>query len=359
MKVIKALKSKVRKQIKRNKRHRYCARKDSVLLSKVDLPKLTREEMIQYKKAWPGIDLKKMDTIWARVYKKEHGFSPYFVGLYQSCVLREILNPKIQLHAFDNKALCDIYFPEIHFAQPYIRRIAGVYYNSEMNQLTLQEAVVFLKNKGSYIIKPALDTMQGKGVTKVMLQKDDNNKEKQIRESFSEQKKDFIAQEVLKQHPDVERLNPTSINCCRVTTIYINGKFDYSTILKIGKKGAFRDNWNSSYLVGVSKNGVLNDIGYDDSLNKVFNTDNGIKIGGIKLPKFDEMIATVEQLHKKYFPNCGMIGWDVIVDSQNEIRFIEMNITIPGFVGEQLCCGTFFEPFVGDINAILLKTGSK
>lgn len=353
MRIVRALKSRLQRQIARRKRHNFCARRDSVLLSKTELPKLTKEEMSQYKKAWPSIDLKEMDTIWARVYKKEHGFSPYFVGLYQSCVLREILNPKVQLHAFDNKAMCDVYFPEIHFAQPYVRRIAGVYFDLNMNPISSKEAVELIKSKNEYIIKPALDTMQGKGVAKIVLFGSDQDREKQILQSFSEQRKDFIVQEVLKQHPDVERLNPTSINCCRVTTIFINGKFDYSTILKIGKKGAFRDNWNSSYLVGVSKDGVLNDVGYDDSLNKVYNTDNGIKIGGIKLPKFDEMIATVEHLHKKYFPNCGMIGWDVIVDNLNEIRFIEMNITIPGFVGEQLCCGTFFEPFVEDINARL------
>ena len=353
MRIVKAIYFRVSRQLKKSKRHNFCARRDSVLLSKTDLPKLTAKEMAQYKKVWPSIDLKEKDTIWARVYKKEHGFSPYFVGLYQSCVLREILNPKEQLHAFDNKAMCDIYFPDIHFAQPYVRRIAGVYYDLKMNLLSLQEAIEIVKSKGEYIIKPALDTMQGKGVAKVVLSGSDNEMEKQILQSFSEQRKDFIVQKVLKQHPDVERLNPTSINCCRVTTIFINGKFDYSTILKIGKKGAFRDNWNSSYLVGVSKDGVLNDVGYDDSLKKVYNTDNGIKIGGIRLPMFDEMIATVERLHKKYFPNCGMIGWDVIVDDRNEISFIEMNITIPGFVGEQLCCGTFFEPFVDDINARL------
>jgi len=353
MRIIKALKTRINRQRKRNKRHNRCAQKDSVLLKKGTFPKLTKQEMDLYKKTWPSIDLKEKDTIWARVYKREHGFSPYFVGLYQSCVLREILNPKIQLHAFDNKALCDIYFPEMSFAQPYIRRVAGVFYDSAMKVLSKEEALDILNAKDEYVIKPALDTMQGNGVEKVLLNGNVSERNKQILDSFSRQKKDFIAQEVLRQHPDVARLNPSSINCCRVTTIFINGKFDYSTILKIGKKEAFRDNWNSSYLVGVSKEGILYDTAYDDSINKVHETDNGIKIGGIQLPMFREMIAKVESLHKKYFPNCGMIGWDVLIDDNNQIRFIELNITIPGFVGEQLCCGTFFEPFVDDINALL------
>ena len=353
MRIISAIKSRVNRLRKRNKRHNSCAKKDAALLQNGQFPELTAEEMEQYKKAWPSIDLKRMDTIWARVYKREHGFSPYFVGLYQCCVLREILNPKLQLHAFDNKAMCDVYFPDIRFAQPYVRKISGIYYDAAMHPISVQEAVDLLKTKGEYIIKPALDTMQGVGVEKIVLGDDQKEQENQIMGSFAKQKKDFIAQEVLKQHQDVARLNPSSINCCRVTTIYINGKFNSSTICKIGKKGGFRDNWNSSYLVGVSKEGILNDVAYDDKINKVYCTDNGIKIGGFQLPKFKEMLEMVESYHKKYFPNCGMIGWDVFVDNHDQIRCIEMNITIPGFVGEQLCCGTFFEEFADDINNIL------
>ena len=351
MGVLSKLKTHIKSQSKRNRRHKKCARKDAVLLSKGSFPKLTREEMKIYKRTWPSIDLKNMDTAWARVFKREHGFSPFFVGLYQSCVLREVLNPRTQLHAFDNKAMSDIYFRDIHFANPYVRRIAGVYYDADLHPLTLEQAVDILKEKNEFIIKPALDSMQGKGVSKVTLDGDDKSKEMLILKHFSQIKKDFITQEVLKQHPDVARLNPTSINCCRVTSIYINGKFDATTILKIGKSGAFLDNWNSSYLVGVSRDGILN----DDSINKVTHTDNNIKIGGIQLPMFGEMIEMVERYHKKYFPNCGMIGWDLFVDDKSEIRCVEMNVTIPGFVGEQLCCGTFFEKFADDINEILVR----
>lgn len=178
---------------------------------------------------------------------------------------------------------------------------------------------------------------------------------KAIKEIFGRQTEDFIAQEVIKQHSAVAALNPSSVNCCRVTSIYINGKYDYSTILKIGKKHGFRDNWNSSYIVGVSKDGVTNDVAYDDAINKVYQTDNGLKIGGFKLPKFKDMTDAVEKYHKKYFPNCGMIGWDILVDDKDDIRLMEINVTVPGFVGEQLCCGAFFEPFAKDINERILN----
>ena len=339
------------KAIVRNyKLHDYCTKKDAVLLKCNDFQPLSSEELCQCQKIWSNIDLKRRDTVWLSIYKKEHGFSPYMIGLYQSCVIRAALNPKMELHAFDNKALCDIYFPDIQFAKAYVRRISGVLYDASMNVITTEKAVNTLIDKGQYIIKPALDTMQGSGVEKVVLEGSGKEAEKKVLDSIRRQPRDFVAQEVLVQHPSVASLNPTSVNCCRVTTIYIDGKFDHSTILKIGKQGGFRDNWNTSYLVGVNKEGFTNDVAYDNAINHIYHTDNGIKIGGIKMPLYNEMIDLVESLHKRYFPNCGMIGWDVMVDIDNQIRFVELNVTCPGFVGEQLCSGTFFEPFADLIN---------
>ena len=315
-----------------------------------DYPEITDDELKQVQQAWPYMNLTKKDLTWSRIYKKEHGFSPYFVGVWQSFLLREVFNPYDQLSSFENKALTDIYFPELPFPKAYIRRIQGVYYDAAMSLLSEDEAVAFLASKLSYIIKPAFGTMQGKGVQKISLSGNRDEDEKLIRKSFKEHKSDFIVQEVVRQHPDVAALNPTSLNCCRVTTIYINGKSGFSTILKIGRKGSDVDNWHSSYMVGVSDDGVLNDYAYDYELKRVDKTDLGQSFGGFRLPCFAEMIELVESSHKRLFPNCGMVGWDVFVDENNKPRVIEANITKPGLVGEQLCSGTFLESFCNEIN---------
>ena len=347
--------SKIRAKARDYKLHEYCTKKDAIQLDGYEYPKLTSEELQQCQRVWSSIDLQRRDTAWISVYKKEHGFSPYMVGLYQSCLLRAALNPKIQLHAFDNKAMYDIYFPDIQFAKTYVRRISGVLYDLDMNCITLERAVDILKDQGNYIIKPALDTMQGSGVKKVVLEDSGKDAEKKILESIHGQHGDFIAQEVIRQHPSISSLNPTSVNCCRVTTLYIDGKFDYSTVLKVGKQGSYRDNWFTSYFVGVNKKGITEEVAYDNAVNRIYNFDNGLRIGGIKLPRYDEMIDLVCHLHKRMFPNCGMIGWDVMVDVDNQIRFIEMNFTCPGFIAEQMCSGTFFEPFADLINYRLKK----
>ena len=313
-------------------------------------PELTEAEVRQVQETWPSMHLKKKDLTWLRIYKKEFGFSPYMVGVWQTQLLREALNPSLELAAFENKALCDIYLPGIPFPETYVRKIKGEYYDAGMNSLAEEDAITLLSSKETFFIKPALGTMQGMGVEKVRLTGDETERKTMVVDSFRRQKGDFITQEVILQHPDMASLNPTSLNCCRVTTLYMAGKFGYSTTMKIGRKGADIDNWRCSYLCGVSSDGVLLGHGFDYELKRIEETDTGIQLRGIRLPYFQEMVHLVEMAHKNYFPNCGAIGWDVVVDDHGRIRVLEANLTRPGFVGEQLTSGTFFEPFCEEIN---------
>lgn len=335
---------------KREQLHKAKNASENKYLKDNTYPEITNAELREIQQAWPYMHLTKADLTWSRIYKKEHGFSPDMMGVWQTHLLRQALNPSAELSAFEHKAMCDVYFPNLPYPKAFVRRIHGVYYDTKMNVLTPQEAVRILQERGSYIIKPAFGTMQGQDVHKVTLQGSADEKRKMVELSFAGQSADFIAQEVLIQHPDVAALNPTSLNCCRVTTIYLDGHFDYSTIIKFGRKGSDVDNWHSSFFGGVSSTGVLLPKAYDYKLASATKTDLGLAFGGRQLPAFDQMIAMVEQAHKRYFPNCGFIGWDVFIDADNAPRLIEANLTIPGIVGEQYASGTFFGKFRSEVN---------
>ena len=163
-----------------------------------DYPEITDDELKKIQEAWPYMNLTKRDLTWSRIYKKEHGFSPYFIGVWQTHLLRQIFNPYAQLSSFENKALCDVYFPELPFPLAYVRRLQGVYYDKDMSIISEKDAIELLLTKQSYIIKPAFGSMQGQGVHKVTLLGGNDDVTK-IKHSFSEKKTDFIAQEVLHQ----------------------------------------------------------------------------------------------------------------------------------------------------------------
>lgn len=309
------------------------------------LPDLTAEEYKLLQKTWPCFKFSKKDVLWARVYKKEFGFDPYYISVgYHSILIKKQLNPYKQICSLENKALVDVYFPEIPFPQAYIRCINNILYDKDMNVISFEEAVRILEEKKRFVIKPALYTMQGHGVKKVDLQQVDTSSiHDWLRELFQNATGNFIIQEVAKQHPDIARLNPTSLNSCRITSIFLGGKYTYGAMLKIGKMGSNVDNWNSSYLVGISKDGFLNNIGWDNKIHSVYKTDNGIQFGGIRYPCFDSVVSSVEFFHKKYFPQCGVIGWDIFIDNNNKPIVIEANLVIPGITAEQLCSGPFFK----------------
>lgn len=330
--------------LKRNAEKRYWHNEDVELTKHLNLPELTSEEFMLLQKTWPCFKFEKKDVIWARLYKKEFGFDPYYVSVgYHSILIKQRLNPYDQINALENKALADLYFSEIPFPQTYIRRINNILYDKEMNRISFEDAIHFLMEKKQFVIKPALNTVQGRGVKRIDLQQVENASKEWFKELFSKATNNFIIQEIATQHPDVARLNPTSLNCCRITSIYVGGKYTYAAMLKIGKKGSVVDNWNSSYLVGINKKGILNDVGWDHSFQKVTKTDNGIQFGGIQYPYFDSIISAAEHYHKKYFPQCGVIGWDVFIDFRNKPVFIEANLVIPGITAEQLCSGPFFK----------------
>lgn len=307
---------------------------------KFDLPELTPKEKRSIRETWPGLHIYDMDFVHARVFKKIHGFSPFYLAPCWYNEIRDKINPRNQLYSLENKALCDVYFPQLSFPVVYLRRLNGSFFDKEMNYLNFTEAVKLLITKNEFVIKPSIGTEQGQGVKKVTLVANYD-----FGSLFSEEGSDFIVQEVLKQAPEIERLNPTSLNCFRVTTIYLGNKFGYSTALKVGKKGAVRDNWNTGYWVNVDKEGRCSKYGYDYDMNAVEKTDNGIFFEGLKMPMYTEMIEHLEQMHKKLFPNCGVIGWDVTIDMNYKIRIIEYNLWDPGTNIEQFVCGDFFKPF--------------
>lgn len=315
---------------------------------KLDLPELTESEKNKIREIWKGLHIYDMDFVNARVYKKIQGFSPYYLSPCWYNELRTKFNPKDQVYSLENKAMCDVYFPELRFPEPIVRCLNGSFYDKELRFLGRKEAKNILLSQSVFVIKPSIGTEQGEGVRKVIV---DRNTD--LDKIFDETGKDFIAQKLISQASEIKNLNPSSLNCFRVTTMYFNGRFGYSTALKVGKKGSFRDNWNSAYWIDVSTDGKLKKYGYDYNLNPVEKSDNGILFEGVQMPKYEEMIDHLEKMHKKLFPNCGVIGWDVTITEDYRICVIETNLWDPGTNIEQFVCGDFFRPFHDDMLAYI------
>lgn len=319
-------------------------REDQRQMARVDLPDLSDTEISELKKTWPFLKFQRDDLYWARLYKKEYGFNPFFISSVNQCYqLRAKLNPYNQVCSLENKALVDTYLPGIPFPEVFVRCINGCLFDKEMHALTFDEATSLLEAKKQFVIKPALGSMCGRGVRRIDLSSEHALDDNWFRALFAGASDSFIAQEVLSQHPDIARLNPSSLNCCRITSVWVNGIYRYGIMLKVGKKGSQIDNWNSGYLVGIQEDGTLKEKGWDDQLQPVYESDSGIRFEEVRYPCLDLLRACIESYHKRYFPQCGIVGWDVVIDAEQRPRVVEANLSIPGIPAEQLCSGAFLK----------------
>lgn len=331
------------KSLNSRNRMRNYREKDWSQMQHIDVPTLTKEELHQLKVTWPFLVFDRNDLYWARLYKKELGFNPYYLGSSNHCYdLRQRINPVKQIQALSNKAMTDVYYSGIPFPEVYVRCLNGSLYDREMSPLSLDEAARILEQKQSFVIKPAVSSC-GEGVRMHVIPDDRRAMSAWLSDVFSSSTDNFIVQEVVRQHPDIVRLNPSSLNCCRITSVYVRGKYVQAAMLKVGKAGSTVDNWHSSYLVGILPDGRLKEKGWNYSLQSVYETDGGIPFAGQKVPFFNDILTSVESYHKRFIPQCGIVGWDVTVDQLGHPVVIEANLVIPGILGEQLCSGPFLK----------------
>ena len=140
--------SKIVGRLNRNAEEKYWHSDDVNKTKHLDLPELTSEEFLLLQKTWPCFRFGKKDVIWAKLYKKEYGFDPYFISSgYHSIVIKDRINPYEQICSLENKALVDSYFFEIPYPETYIRCINNILYDKKMNRISFEKAVRLLMEK--------------------------------------------------------------------------------------------------------------------------------------------------------------------------------------------------------------------
>lgn len=135
-----------------------------------------------------------------------------------------------------------------------------------------------------------------------------------------------LLEEVLKQHPKMSELNPTSVNTIRVATIYHNEKVHIiATALRIGV-GGVTDNLHGGGLCAAVdiETGIIKSFGYDAKGNEyIKHPSTGAIIPGFQIPNWDKLLSTVTEAAQRV-PQYKWIGWDVAV-TEDGAAIIEGN----------------------------------
>ena len=184
-------------------------------------------------------------------------------------------------------------------------------------------------NIGEVIIKPTLSS-HGNGVKKLHVQNGIvDEKGTNLKDLLVKYKKDYLIQDLVKQHPDMKALNPDSINTIRIVT-YRKGMDVYVlyAAIRIGRKGQQIDNESAGGIsTKINMDGTLCKFAYGaPGQDKIETTDSGIKLEGYQVPSFEKAMIVVKEQHLN-LPFQDLVGWDICIDEEGEPVMLEWNTT--------------------------------
>ena len=204
---------------------------------------------------------------------------------------------------FENKALFNERFSEF-LKRSWI----------DMEGLSPDEFRIFAERHGEVLLKPRLGG-QGKGIVKISVSDLDHINYSDFR--------DYIAEEILVQHPLLAELNSSSLNTVRVMTYM---KEIVGCALRIGEEGAFVDNMHSR---GISahldtEKGIVDAPCIDREMNRyLFHPHSGKNLLGFQIPHWDKVKETALTA-SSLVPSIQYVGWDVAI-LPDDVAIIEGN----------------------------------
>lgn len=280
---------------------------------------------------------------------REQRMDPCFIpsDLYYNELLPYINNLPFR-YALQDKCLLDIRYGDVKQAVTVCRRMAGIFYDPDMKQISSNKAIeLCLGRKTDLFIKPSLYTSAGVGIkmfTPSECTEDD------MMELFAETGKNFIVQERIRQHPVLAKINPDSVSTIRIVSLLTDNEVYISHImLRIGPKGASHIDGGGGCSVEILENGQLHPRAFCYKGKWVSGKKEGLYDDSTVIPAMDRIRDEVRKLHP-LVPYFRWVGWDFTVDDEGDPVMIEFNIA-PGDDIQRVCGG----PLFGDMTDRVLE----
>ena len=251
------------------------------------------------------------------------------------------------LNAYLDKNIYDDLFPGVRQPRCLIKNMNGhYYYNNE--EIHVMDAVKLIQQeKAHLIIKPTVDTCNGDGVAQIGERDDDT-----LLNLFKEYGVNFIVQEKAIQHPDIQQMNPTSLNSMRLFSFRRkDGVYEFLypySFIRFGGKGEIKDNVSKGGgMCSIDSEGLVSDRVFRFKHLDITSLKEETGVEQLRIPNFSKVVEQVLQMHKR-LPYFDLVGWDMTVLPDGEPMFIEYNLQ-PSIEAPQMMAGPMFGHNLDDV----------
>ena len=210
------------------------------------------------------------------------------------------------------------------FPRCLFHRIAGHFYDSA-GGLVCETHIRATLDHLHYpiVLKPNTGSSGGDGVIFAASQKEVLD--------YASSSTDFVAQELLKQHPFFASFNPHGLNTIRVYTYrsVTNGAIHIlNSALRMGRGGSLDNETNGGIVSSISDDGNVNSFAVDKyGVRYSVHPDTGIRFDStLIVPQFAKLRNVVVDLASR-LPMMTVAGWDMSLDEAKQWRCIEVNLS--------------------------------
>ncbi len=249
----------------------------------------------------------------------------------------------------DNKNIYDLYFHDVNRPKTLFRKIRSLYLDENYSKISLKDVIRIAKDQPEIICKKASFAAGGMGVFIWNSSKDDESKLMEYLRSTEF----VICQEILNQHSELSRLNPSSINTLRIYTLLFQDEVHVlSSIVRMGRYGSRLDNASQGGLVcGIKPNGQLKNAAWTVLADKFEIHPQGFEFNSVTIPNYNECIDLVKSLARRMSAISRLISWDLAINEDGYPVLIECNLSFTGTESLQIPNG----PLLGNLTEVVLK----
>lgn len=316
-----------------NKKLNLRAKKFPELFKPVD-DKLTKNHL----ELWGRLGLPCNDK-WLRFFTNLTGIEDYCYcpeDLYFARVERILNDCNRSGTECEDKNLIGLYVGDDVAPRTYLRYVRGFWFDGEGRGISEKSASDILSvDNGEVIGKVCVASSGGKGVDGYRY---DNKLKKYINGSgecltvdyIKKKTYSFVVQERIQQCSFEAQFNPPSTNTFRIATLRCPWSGEIivlKTGMRMGISSSVVDNLSSGGIsVAIDKNGVIDDHAYAWLDFREFDEHpvSRIKFGGMKFPYYEKAVEKITELARRN-PNMNIITWDIVIDSKENVRILEIN----------------------------------
>ena len=269
-------------------------------------------------------------------------FYPYIDALFA--------HPKEALTLSD-KNLTDLLFADVCRPKTIMRYCSGFFMDSSYGVITKEEAFNRCIQEKSVVIKPSHLSGAGRGIVFWNYNSDGID----VLERVFSSTKNYIVQEIAKQHERMNSLYAGSINTIRIESfIWNNEVIILSSAVRMGANGSKVDNLSDGggMSCGVDlKTGQLTSKAYDYyHLNVTYDKHpQGCAFDGFIIPSWDKCVHMVKRVAPRFARVSKLIAWDIAIREDGEPMLIECNMMDSGCEILQLNNGPLFGEITDEV----------